>query len=237
MKNSILPALLPVAMLLAGAAPAAELRPFTANYEMQRSGDAVGEATFSLRQTQGGWEYDQSTRGTHGMAALAAASVDERSLLDVVGGALQVRSYRYHMSTLVKSSNRSVDVDPASNSIVIRDKKHEQSFPMQAGVLDQSSVTLAIARDLADGKRGTLSYVVATRSAVETQRYVVGKEQPLQVPAGSLRTIVVTRLRDTPNGRVTAYWFGLDNGFVPVRIVQNEPDGDSWVASLVSLSR
>jgi hypothetical protein len=150
---------------------------------------------------------------------------------------LQIRSYHYHLSTLVKSTDRSIDVDPASHTILIRDKKHQQSFPMQPGLLDQNSVTLAIARDLANGKRGTLTYPVATRSAVEMQHYVVGKEQSLQVPAGSLRAIVVTRQRDTPNGRVTAYWFGLDNGFVPVRIVQNEPSGESWVASLVSLTR
>ncbi len=237
MNRSIASALLPLLLLLAGNARAADLQPFTANYEMQRSGDAIGEATFSLRRAPGGWEYDQATRGTHGMAALAAANIDERSMLEVAGGVLQIRSYHYHLSTLVKSTDRSIDVDPSSNTIVIRDKKHEQSFPMQAGVLDQNSVTLAIAQDLANGKRGTLSYPVATRSEVAVQHYVIGAEQTLQVPAGSLRTIVVTRQRDTPNGRVTAYWFGLDNGFVPVRIVQNEPNGESWVASLVSLSR
>lgn len=237
MKLPIASTVVAIALLASSGAQAADLKAFTAQYQMQRNGSLVGEATFSLQSTPDGWEYDQSTRGTHGMAALAAANVDERSSLQVVAGALQLRSYRYRMSTLVKSSVRTVDVDPAGNSIVIRDKKHVQSFPMQAGVLDPNSVTLAIAQDLATGKRGTLSYPVATRSNVETQRYVVGKQQVLQVPAGSLRTIVVTRLRDTPNGRVTAYWFGLDNGYLPVRIVQNEPNGESWVASLVSASR
>lgn len=237
MKNLALAALLTVAFAAVATTQAAELRPFTATYQMARSGDVVGEATFSLRPAPGGWEYDQNTRGTHGMAALAAANVDESSSLAMVAGVLQLRSYRYRMSTLLKSSNRSVDVDAAARTIVIRDKKRELSFPLQAGVLDPNSVTLAIARDLADGKRGTLSYPVATRSAVETQRYVVGKESMLQVPAGSLRTIVVTRLRESSNGRVTAFWFGLDNGFVPVRIVQNEPNGESWMASLVSVAR
>lgn len=237
MKKFLAATLLALAVPCLPATAAATLKPFIANYQMARSGDVIGEATFSLRPAAGGWEYDQTTRGTHGVAALAAANVDESSLLQDNGTTLQLRSYRYRMSTLLKSSNRSVDVDPAANTIWIRDKKREARFPMQAGVLDQNSVTLAIARDLADGKRGTLSYPVATRSAVEMQRYVVGKEQMLTVPAGSLRTIVVTRRRDTPNGRVTAYWFGLDNGFVPVRIVQNEPNGESWQASLVSVVR
>ncbi|MBS0193433.1 MAG: DUF3108 domain-containing protein [Proteobacteria bacterium] len=237
MKKFLATALLALAVPCMSANAAATLKPFTANYQMARSGDVIGDATFSLRPAAGGWEYDQTTRGTHGVAALAAANVEESSLLQDTDGVLQLRSYRYRMSTLLKSSNRSVDVDPATRSIVIRNKKREQSFPFQAGVLDQNSVTLAIARDLADGKRGTLSYPVATRSSVEIQRYVVGKEQMLTVPAGSLRTLVVTRQRDTPNGRVTAYWFGMDNGYVPVRIVQNEPNGESWQASLVSVVR
>ena len=129
-------------------------------------------------------------------------------------------------------------MDPAGNRIVIRDKKHEHDFPMQPGVLDQNSVTLAIAQDLANGKRGTLSYPVATKSNVEVQRYQVGKEETLRLPAGAVRTVVVTRLRDTPNGRVTAYWFGLDNGYVPARIVQNELQWrlvGSQPASLIAL--
>lgn len=237
MKALLAPALACLAFSLPGLAQAAPLKPFTATYQMSRNGDIIGQATFRLQPTADGWEYDQTTRGTHGVAALAAANVEERSTLQVVDGALQLRSYRYRMSTLLKSSNRSIDVDPATRTIVIRDKKHEQSFPLQAGVLDANSVTLAIASDLADGKRGPLSYPVATRRDVETQHYLVGKQATLQVPAGAMRTIVVTRKRDTPNGRVTAYWFGVDDGFVPVRIVQNEPDGQSWVASLESVTR
>ncbi len=237
MKSLLAPALLAMAIAIPALSLAAPLHPFTATYQMSRNGSLVGEATFSLQPVANGWEYDQSTRGTHGVAALAAANVDERSTLEVVDGALQLRSYSYRMSTLLKSSHRSVEVDPAARTVVIRDKKSAQSFPLQPGLLDPNSVTLAIASDLADGKRGTLSYAVATRHAIETQRYVVGKPAIVQVPAGALHTIVVTRQRETPNGRVTAYWFGVDDGFVPVRIVQNEPNGESWVASLVSVSR
>ena len=56
---------------------------------MRRSGDAVGDATFTLRQTPTGWEYDQSTRGTHGMAALASADAKEQSELTVANGVLR----------------------------------------------------------------------------------------------------------------------------------------------------
>ena len=226
-----------LALLLSATASAAGLQPYTATYEVQRNGGSVGDATITLRQTAGGWSYDSRSRGTSGMAALAAADINEHSELRDSGGVLETRSYRYHLSTLLKSRERSIEVDPAAGRIVSVDKGREQEFPMQPGVLDQSAVTLAIEQDLANGKRGTLSYPVATRDKVDVQRYKVGGETTLHVPAGSIRAIEVTRQRDSGNGRSTTSWFGLDNGYVLVRFLQDEPGGDSYEMRLQSLRR
>ncbi len=226
-----------LALLLGGAASATGLQPYTATYEVARNGDAIGTATVVLKQTSDGWDFDSHTRGTSGLAVLAAADITEHSDVRVTSGVLETRSYRYRQSTLVKTRERSIDVDAVAGRIVSVDKKHQQEFPMQSGVLDQQAVTLAIAQDLAAGKRGTLTYHVADRDHIGAQRYQVGKEQTVQVPAGSLRTINVARLRDSAGGRTTVSWFGLDNGFVPVRIVQTEPKGDVFEMRMVSLRR
>jgi hypothetical protein len=228
---------LPVALLLVATASAAGLQPYSATYEVARNGGALGSATVTLRQTPNGWSYDSQTRGTSGLAALAAADVNEHSEVRANGGVLETRSYRYKMSTLLKSRERSIEVDAASGQIVTHDKKGEQQFPMQPGVLDRQSVTLAIAQDLAMGKRGTLNYNVADSDRVGAQRYQVGKEETVHVPAGALRTITVARLRDSGGGRTTVSWFGLDNGFVPVKIVQTEPSGEVLEMALVSLRK
>jgi len=230
-------ALLPCLMLLGGMAHAAGLQPYTAVYEVSRNGDTLGHATITLKQIPGGWDYESLTHGTNGLAALAAADIDEHSEINANDGALEMRSYHYRLSTIVKSSERSLTVDPTGKRIVSRDKKHDTEYPMQPGVLDQQSVTVAIAQDLANGKHGTLTYRVAGRNEVSTQRYQVGKEQTLHVPAGPQRAITVTRLRDSAGGRVTASWFGLDNGFVPVRIVQTEPNGEVFEMKLESLRK
>ncbi len=230
-------AALPCLLMLGGLANAAALQPYTATYEVARNGDTIGQATITLKRTPDGWDYQSITHGTSGLAAFAAANIDEHSEISAHGDALELRSYQYRLSTIVKSSQRSITVEPSGNRIISHDKKHDTQYPMQAGVLDQQSVTLAIAQDLANGKRGTLTYKVAGRSDVSAQRYQVGKEQTLRAPAGSQRTVAVTRLRDSAGGRVTASWFGLDNGFVPVRIVQTEPNGEVFEMKLVSLKR
>ena len=229
--------MLPLSLLLAGAASAVGLQPYTATYQVMRNGDALGRATVTLQQTPGGWDYASTTHGTSTMAMLAGADVSEHSTVRDSNGVLETRSYRYRLSTILKNRERSIDVDAASGRIRTRDKKGEQEFPMQAGVLDRQAVTLAIAQDLANGKRGALSYNVADSSHVDAQRYQVGREETVHVPAGALRTINVTRLRDSGGGRITTSWFGLDNGFVPVRIVQTEPSGEVLEMRLVSLRK
>jgi hypothetical protein len=224
-------------LLLGGLAHAASLQPYVATYAVTRNGDTLGQATVTLRQTPGGWDFDSLTHGTSGLAALAAADIDEHSQVAVSAGVLETRNYHYRLKSFVKSSERNIAVDPATNRIVISDKKHQQSFPMQPGILDQQSVTLAIAQDLANGKRGTLTYNVAGKDHVSVERYQVGKEQTLNEPAGPQHTITVTRLRDTNGGRVTASWFGTNNGFVPVQIVQTEPHGEVLEMKLLSLKR
>ncbi len=228
---------LAVALLLSAASFAGGLQPYSATYEVARNGGALGSATVTLRQIPGGWDFDSTTHGTSGMARLAAADVNEHSTVHASNGVLETRGYRYRLSTLFKTRERSIDVDAASGRIFTHDKKGDQQFPMQPGVLDRQSVTLAIAQDLATGKRGTLDYNVADSDHVGAQRYQVGKEETLRVPAGTIRTITVARVRDSSGGRTTVSWFGLDNGFVPVRIVQTEPSGEVLEMSLVSLRR
>lgn len=227
---------LPLALAANLAHAAAGLQSYAATYELLRNGDRLGQATVTLRQTPGGWDYESTTRGT-GMARLAAANIEEHSIVSATNGLLQTSAYHYRLSTLVKSTQRDIVADPASNKLVIRDKKRTLEFPIRPGVLDQHAVTLAIAQDLAAGKHGTLSYPVATRDAIDTQRYQVGKEEAVKVPAGSIRSVAVARLRDSAGGRTTVSWFGVDNGFVPVRVVQTEPGGEVLEMRLLSLGK
>jgi len=233
-----IPSLLaPLAMAASLAHAATGLQPYTAHYEVIRNGDKLGQAIVTLKQTPGGWDYESTTHGTSGMARLAGADIEEHSVVSAANGKLQTSQYHYRLSTLVKSTQRDIVADPATNKLVIRDKKHTLEFPITPGVLDQHAVTLAIAQDLSSGRKGTLTYPVATRDAIASQRYQVGKEESVKVPAGSIRTVAVARLRETANGRTTVSWFGLDNGFVPVRVVQTEPSGEVLEMRLVSLGK
>jgi hypothetical protein len=178
-----------------------------------------------------------STHGTSLTARLAGIDVNEHSTVRESDGTLETSSYRYRQSSIGGNHERSIDVDAATGRIVTRDKHGDHEFPMQPGVLDRQAMIIAISRDLAAGKRGTLSYNIADTTHVATERYEASRQETLRVPAGEQRTIKVERIRDSSGGRSTTYWFGVDNGFVPVRIEQVEPKGDVEEFSLSSLRR
>lgn len=223
-------------LLAAGIAASADVKPFTATYDLSRNGDIVGTTVLTLSPTPNGWEFQSLDKGTRGTAAWIAAKVQEDSQLVRSGNLIELRSYAYRLSTVATHKHQTIVANPATHSVSVQDDKHSYEYPMQPGVVDKLSLTVAIAQDLANGKRGTLTYPVAGRDHVASQQYQVGAEEKVALPAGSQRAVKVSRVVDADaKGKSTTYWFGLDNGFVPVRIVHSDKDGTEEL-KLVSLS-
>lgn len=217
---------------------AASLTPYTAEYEVLRNGERLGHGRVSLRLVEGDrWELLSSTRGTEGLAGLAGAEIVERSTLQVFDGRLETIDYQFRQDIAWKSRERSVRFDSGGGKIVSRDRDREYPFRFERGVLDRQAVVLALAQDLAAGKRGELSYTVVDRDEFGPQRYRVRAEERVQTPAGKLRALRVERVRREARGRTTTSWLGIEQGYLPVRVLQREPDGDSFEMRLISLQR
>ena len=213
-------------------------KPYSAEYEVLRNGSPMGRGTVTLRgDERGEWELHSVTRGTEGLAGLAGATIVEQSSLRWVDDRPESRDYRYRQNLAWRTRERSVEFDSAAKRIVSRDRRGEHVFTFAPGALDRQSVMLALARDLAAGKRDTLTYTVADRDEFGPERYRVGAEETVQTPAGALRALRVERVRDDTRGRSTINWFGIEQGFLPVRVLQTEPDGDSFEMRLISLTR
>lgn len=225
-----------LALLVAFAAPVPAqetLRPYVAEYELLRAGAPAGHATIALEKGEAGtWQLRSHTRGTQGLAALAGFDVKEISTFRLTPDGLACLRYHHRLSGLRK---RERHVDCGGEEITSRDHRGEYRFPAQAGVVDRQIVSLALARDLAAGRRDGLAYPVVDRERLEPQRYRALGEETVAVPAGKLRAIKVERLREDSD-RTTVTWFGLDQGLVPVRIVQSD-EGEGFELRLVSLKR
>lgn len=228
-----------VAAVVSPQASAAPLYPYTAEYEVLRNGEPLGRGTVSLKRIEGGtWEFLSVTRGTRGLAGLAGAEIVERSTLQWFDDRIETLDYRFRQDIAWKSRERSVSFDPAARRILSRDRDREYPFAFEHGVLDRQSVVLALAQDLVAGKRGVLSYTVVDRDEFGPQRYRVRRaEERIQTPAGLLRALRVERVRAESRGRTTTSWLGIEQGYLPVKVLQSEPDGDSFEMRLISLRR
>ncbi|MBB5209449.1 DUF3108 domain-containing protein [Chiayiivirga flava] len=231
--------LLALAAATAGAAAhAATLTPYVAHYEVMRNGKPLGTGTVTLEPDgRGHWQLTSVTEGTRGLASLAGVEIRERSVVDVRDDAIETLDYTYTQSAGWKTRKRSVRFDHANKRIVSRDRDREFGFDLQAGVLDRQAVSLALSRDVARGKTGRLSYTVVDRDELGPQDFVVGPRESVPTPGGNLAAVRVDRERKDGRGRTTTSWLGIEQGFVPVRVLQTEADGDSFDMRLVSIER
>lgn len=222
------------------AQPAAtvELRPFRAEYEVLQNGEALGHGTITLRDGgHGRWEYLSHTRGTEGLAGLAGAEIIERSTLRRHADRLETLEYSFRQEIGWKERERSIEVDEAGRRIVSRDRDDEHVFTFEPGVLDRHAVVLALARDLAAGRRDKLRYTVVDRDELGPQHYRVVGAETITTAAGRLRTLKLERIRSGERARSTTSWHGIEQDFLPVRVLQREPDGDTFEMRLISLQR
>lgn len=219
-------------------APALAVTPeaYQAQYEVLRNGRALGTADVRVSPASGGyWEMHSQTRGTRGLAAMAGIEVTERSRFRWTADTIEAVDYDYEQRAATRSRQRSVRVDAGAGRVVTTDRDNRQELAYQAGVLDRHILPLALARDLSAGRTGTLTYLVAERGEIDEHVYrVVGRER-VDTPKGAIEAVKVQRERANRD-RVTTLWLDPANGFLPVRVVQNE-GGDSIETRLVSSAR
>ena len=222
--------------LASGAASAALPPPYTANYEVRRNGEAMGTATVTFKSLPNGrYELTSSTVGSEGLAAIAGVSVDERSIIRLAGNQPETVVYNYRQKLAWKTRERSIQVNAAANSIASTDKDKSFSPPYRAGVLDRNAVTVALMADVAAGMSGDMEYLVPSRNELETHVYRSAISERIQTRLGTQRVIRVERIRESSNGRTTTLWLGQDRNFIPLRMLQKEPDGETIEMRITSI--
>jgi len=228
--------LLFAAALAVGANDAPPLAPTQLEYEVLRNGSAMGTSTLTLAQSpEGDWTLETQTVGTSGLAAMAGASIFERSQFAWRDGRPELRHYRYAQALAWKDKRRELELLPGDGGIAYDDGKHAGRLAFEPGVMDRHVVVLAIARDVA-AKAPVLEYLVADKDKVETNRYRVAGSEVVTCRAGRFDTTRVERVREHA-GRTTTSWLAAETQWLPVRIVQREPDGEVIEMVLKKLPR
>lgn len=205
----------------------APLKPFVATYEVQRGGKTIGEATMTLKADGGdNWTLITQTRGTAGMARLLGLDVREESHFAANGQQpLQSTAYRYQQEATLKSRQRRIEFDWSAREARVTDKDELFRYPLQPYSIDRHAVVVALGR-AQSLEQNTLQ--IASKDAVEAQRYERRETQPLQLPAGRFEA---TRYERTDKPGKGSSWYTPDL-LAPLQVEQAQKDGASIVMRL-----
>lgn len=215
-----------VLMLAASMVSAKLLEPFNLLFEVSRNGKTLGEASLNLRSVgENKWEFISDTQGTRGLAGLTGVRIREHSLFHWNGERLQPLKYQFDQDVAFKSKHRKLTIDPEAKLISGTDKEGEFNLPYADDTVDRNLVVLALAMDLRANNK-SLSYRVADKRKIDIHRYVIAGSEKIMVGKAEMEALRIDRVRDKA-GRSTTIWVAPSLHYLPVRIRQLEPNGET----------
>ena len=237
MRTFLASALLALAGALAAEPADAPISAFHARYDLSHNGDPMGQAEIRLEQGPGGeWTFVTASKGSGGLAGLVGAEINERTRFRWRDGLPELIESTYDQKVAWKRKQRHLLVDEGRGVVAARDDKKSSELPFTPNLLDRHVTVLALAADRARGKTA-FNYTVADRHKVEPVVYRDAGSETVDTPAGRYKTERIERVRQKNPGRTTTSWLAPDLGYLPVRLLQREPDGDTIEMRLVKLER
>lgn len=210
-------------------AQAIELKPMTAVYSVTRDGNAVGDATYTLKSNgDGTWTLTSVTHGTSGMARMLGLDVREESTFRWRDGKAEGLRYDYRQDAAIKHKQRQIEFDWSAKQAHVRDGKDSFNYPIPAGAMDRSSVALVLGEALAGGTRD-VTLPVAVKDHIEQQHFVAQTEEAVQVPAGNFKAVKFERVDTAGKARS---WYATNITTLPLRVEQQQGDGATIVLEL-----
>lgn len=216
--------------LFTTAAFAAGPTPFTATYQVSRDGEAMGEATITLKSLGNGeYEYSNQIHGTSGLAAMLGANTSDVTRFRWNNNAPETETYNSKQSAL-KTKQRVMQVDWNSKQVSVDDGKSQNSYAATPGLVDRNTMPLAIGLALRSGNQ-SVSLPVGVKQRVEQQQFKVQGTEAVSVPAGNFQAERVTR---TDSDKHFDAWYVPKQFALPVKMAQS--DGGDLTLQLVRYS-
>jgi hypothetical protein len=225
--------------LLAAPAIAQEIpvAPFQAEYAVSRNGSAIGAARIRLaRGADGSWEFTTVTEGTKGLAGMIGAELAEFTRFRWRDGLPELIESRYDQKVAFNDRHRRITVDADNGRVHSVDEKHTGDLTFAPNLLDRHVTVLALA---ADAQRGVkdFAYTVADKQKVEQNVFKSAGSESVETPSGRYEAERIERIRTKNTGRVTTSWLAPALGWVPVKVLQREPDGETMEMRLTKIER
>jgi len=229
-----------IALALLGASARADdapVAPFRAEYAVSRNGSAIGAAHIVLKRgADGAWEFSTVTEGTKGLAGMVGAELSEFTRFRWKDGLPELIESRYDQKVAFNDRHRRITVDADAGRVHSVDEKHTGDLRFAPNLLDRHVTVIALAADSARGAKD-FTYTVADKQKVEPNVFKNEGSESVQTPSGTYEAERIERIRTKNTGRTTTSWLAPALGFVPVKVLQREPDGETMEMRLTKIER
>jgi hypothetical protein len=227
-------ALLPL-LAAAGEPRPAELKPFTASFNITWHGISAGTAQLQLQLLEDGrWSY-QSLSTARGLFRLAMpAELRSRSVFLLRDGRILPDRFTADDGSTSSSKDQELRFDWVAGRVTGIAEKRRVDLPLKPGVLDTMSVQIALMHELLVGNTPRY-FVIVDKDRIKDYTYSAVGEETLVTPIGEYRTLV---FRSTRPGSDTGtyFWCAPALGFLPVKVERREGTKVQWSMSLVTAS-
>jgi Protein of unknown function (DUF3108) len=235
MLSKRLMSLLLTALLLGESAMAAMPPDFRASYELTRGSMKIGNSSIELSISRNGsYTYKSRSWPVHWVAWFLKDKLNESSKGKITEQGIRPDRYSYQRTggSTEREAKLFFDWEDMTVENNVEDSRWKMDIP--AGTLDKLVSHLGMMYELDNGETD-IKFNVADGGKLKEFRFRVVGEETIEVPAGSFRTVKVSRLRDNSK-RETFFWCAPALHFLPVRIRQREKDDSEYQSDLESYS-
>lgn len=196
------------------------LNPFVAQYSLSKRGMTIGEIRLSLAREDNRWRFETQAKAA-GMARMFSDdTITESTLLAIGDNGIRPLHYRYLRSGNKHGKDLQTEFDWKKATAKVTAKGESTSVELNAGTLNEHSVTLALILATQAGF-SEKTYTVLDGTKVETQTFTLANNETVKVPAGKFDTVKVIRKHGS---RETIGWYAPMLNYLPVKI-QSFKDG------------
>lgn len=235
MLNKLLISLLLPALLLGGGRADAMPKDFSASYKLSRGSMKIGYSSIELvTDKNGDYTYKSSSWPVRWVGWLLKDKLYETSKGKITTQGIRPDSYSYLRTGGSKEREAKLAFNWEEMTVEnnVEDSRWKMDIP--AGTLDKLvsllGMMIALANDQTD-----ISFNIADGGKLKDYRFRVVDEETIEVPAGTFRTVKITRLRDN-NKRETYIWCAPELDYLPIRIWQREKDDSEYQSDLEKFS-
>jgi hypothetical protein len=235
MLNKLLIPLLLPALLLGGNVAASMPPDFKASYEITRGSMKIGNSTIELTTgSNGTYTYKSRSWPVRWVAWFLKDKLNETSKGKITDKGIRPDRYIYQRTG--GSTEREAKLEFNWEKMSVENNVEDSRWKMEIppGTLDKLVSQLGMMYALAKGETD-INFNIADGGKLKEYRFKVVGEETLELPAGTFRTIKITKLRDN-NKRETYIWCAPELHYLPVRIWQREKDDSEYQSDLESYS-